>query len=101
MNVKEFFDLTRKVRAAQKTYYKSRLQGDLIVSKQLESQLDKAIDAVVKGVPLEPDELPAAVTKLTEDEYKEYMRLVNQHQIELQLELSGSQRPTDGQGGNI
>jgi hypothetical protein len=48
MKADEFFALTVKVRAAQKLYFKTRLQGDLIASKQLEAQLDKAIkDGIV------------------------------------------------------
>ena len=42
MNAQEFFELTGKVRAAQKLYFRSRLQGDLVEAKGLESQLDKA-----------------------------------------------------------
>jgi hypothetical protein len=43
MNGNEFFELTKKVRAAQKLYFKSRLQGDLMAAKQLERELDVAI----------------------------------------------------------
>lgn len=49
MTASEFFDLTIKVRAAQKQYYtKGRLQGDLIEAKKLESVLDNAIKHVLK-----------------------------------------------------
>ena len=87
MNEKDFFELTCKVRAAQKTYYKSRLQGDLIASKQLESQLDKAIEAVKKEGGFEHN----AAQCMTDEQYKEYLRLINANQLELQLDLSGDQ----------
>lgn len=84
MKAKEFFELTQKVRAAQKTYYgNGRLQGDLIAAKQLESQLDKAIDAVKKAGGFEPD-TPTA-TKEDEDAHKEYLRLVNAQELDLLL----------------
>jgi hypothetical protein len=100
MKAGAFFEMTVKVRAAQKTYYtKGRLQGDLIIAKQLESQLDKAIEAVKKDGGLEPDALSQSLRHLlSEEEYQEYLRLINQNQLELQLDLSGSQRPTDGEG---
>lgn len=44
MNANEFFDLTKKARAAQKLYFQSRLQGDLMAAKGLERELDKAIE---------------------------------------------------------
>ena len=50
MSKDEFIELVRRMRAAQKTYYKLHPQTDrdkkmeaLIVSKQLESQVDKAV----------------------------------------------------------
>jgi len=44
MKIKEFVDLTAKVRVAHRRYFTGgRLQGDLIASKQLESKLDKAL----------------------------------------------------------
>jgi len=43
MNITEFVDKVREMRQAQKTYFKTRLQGDLIKSKQLESIVDKAL----------------------------------------------------------
>jgi hypothetical protein len=83
-----FFELTRKTRTAQKLYYKTRLQGDLITAKQLESELDKALLAGK----VEPDEQKPAAERLSEQQYKEYLRLLNANQIELML--------ADGQGEN-
>lgn len=91
MKAKEFFEMVRKVRAAQKTYYKSRLQGDLIASKQLESQLDKAIESVIKDGGLEPDDVHAA-HRMDAIQYQEYLRLVNEAEIREQLDLSEEAR---------
>ena len=49
MNGKEFYELTKKTRAAQKLYFQSRLQGDLVAAKQLERELDKAIETWLDG----------------------------------------------------
>lgn len=43
MNAIDFVNKVRDMRAAQKTYFKTRLQGDLIKSKQLEADVDKAL----------------------------------------------------------
>ena len=88
MKAGDFFELTRKTRTAQKLYYKTRLQGDLITAKQLESELDKALLAGK----VEPDEQKPAAERLSEQQYKEYLRLLNANQIELML--------ADGQGEN-
>lgn len=45
MKAIDFFDLTKRTRAAQKLYFTSRLQGDLITAKRLERDLDNAIAA--------------------------------------------------------
>lgn len=45
MNGIEFYELTKKTRSAQKLYFRRRLHGDLIAAKNLERELDKAIDA--------------------------------------------------------
>lgn len=49
MNSKEFFYLVAEMRSAQKSYFKSRDQRVLVVSKQLEKQVDAEIDRV-RGV---------------------------------------------------
>lgn len=43
MNEKEFFLTVKKMREAQKAYFKSRLQGDLVNAKKLESEVDLAL----------------------------------------------------------
>ena len=43
MNALEFVNKVRDMRAAQKAYFKKRLQGDLITSKQMEAEVDKAL----------------------------------------------------------
>ena len=60
MNGTDFFELTKKMRAAQRAYFKSRLHGDLMAAKQLERELDKVIetglDAVEVQRPPEPEQ---------------------------------------------
>ena len=46
MNAREFYELTKKVRAAQKAYFKTRLKSDFEKSKALERQLDNEIERV-------------------------------------------------------
>ena len=53
MNGHDFFELAKKTRAAQKLYFKSRLHGDLMAAKQLERELDKAIEAGLDTVEIE------------------------------------------------
>lgn len=43
MNVPEFFETVKRMRDAQKAYFKSRLPGDLVTAKKLESQVDLAL----------------------------------------------------------
>jgi hypothetical protein len=43
MNLVEFVDLVRKMREAQKAYFKGRQQSNLIASKMLEATVDKAL----------------------------------------------------------
>lgn len=43
----EFLELVRRLRAAQKAYFKDRKQSDLIESKKLEKQVDQALDAAL------------------------------------------------------
>lgn len=40
----EIIKLAQKMRSAQKAYFKSRMYGDLELSRKLERQLDKAIE---------------------------------------------------------
>ena len=46
MNAREFFELTEKVREAQKTYFATRMPDDLRRSKRLETELDREIKKV-------------------------------------------------------
>jgi hypothetical protein len=102
VKARDYLKLTERMMTAQADYYATSKKfgkqspeavAKLIVSKSLEKQ----VWAVIKGGRLEPDE--PAVTRLDEEQYKEYLRLVNENQLELRLDLSGSQRPTDGQEG--
>lgn len=43
MNIVEFVNVVRKMRSAQRAYFKSRLQSDLVAAKQLEATVDKAL----------------------------------------------------------
>ena len=43
MTDSEILDIVREMRAAQKTYFKSRAQTDLEASKDLERKVDKAL----------------------------------------------------------
>jgi hypothetical protein len=85
MNIKDFYELTGKVRAAQKRYFLGgRLQGDLIVSKQLESKLDKALS---EGIP----EPTATVQVYMTEQPAEYVTTAasaeEKRQLQLQLQL--------------
>ena len=53
MNGTDFFELAKKTRAAQRLYFKSRLHGDLMAAKQLERELDKAIETGLDTVEIE------------------------------------------------
>lgn len=56
MNVSEFTRLVEEMREAQKAWFKNRLRGDLIRSKDLERRVDKALaDGLVSSV--EPGQL--------------------------------------------
>lgn len=46
MNAREFFELTAKVRDAQKAYFATRMPDDLRKSKRLETELDREIKRV-------------------------------------------------------
>jgi hypothetical protein len=78
MRFDEFTALVGQMRAAQKAYYKSRLQADLFKCKDLERRVDKAL---VEGV---------TFTTLATGGAKEL--------IQTQLDLLGEKRPTDQQG---
>lgn len=44
MNAEQFIELVRKMRQAQNAYYRQgRKQSDLIASKQLEKEVDRAL----------------------------------------------------------
>jgi hypothetical protein len=44
MNAEVFVEKVRRMREKQKTYFKNRLSKDLIASKQLETEVDKALE---------------------------------------------------------
>lgn len=46
MTARDFFDLVRRMRAAQKGYFATRAQGYLTESKELEAQVDREIKRV-------------------------------------------------------
>lgn len=46
MNAKEFFDKVAQMREYQKQYFRTRAQGYLLKSKELEAQIDKEIERV-------------------------------------------------------
>lgn len=43
MNAIVFIEKVRELRTAQKSFFKNRLKGDLVRSKQLEAEIDKAL----------------------------------------------------------
>jgi hypothetical protein len=47
MEAYEFVSKVREMRKVQKAYFKNRLQSDLIQSKQLEKEVDQALEAGV------------------------------------------------------
>lgn len=68
MNGNEFFELTKKTRAAQKVYFKSRLQGDLMAAKQLERELDVAITRGLDTVEVQRPNVAEQKSLFTEDD---------------------------------
>lgn len=51
MTAREFFDLVRRMREAQKGYFATRAQGYLTESKELEREVDREIarvDAILR-----------------------------------------------------
>ena len=67
MNGPDFFELAKKTRAAQRLYFKSRLHGDLMAAKQLERDLDKAIETGLDAVEIERQPEPEQKPLFTED----------------------------------
>ena len=61
MTARDFFNLVRRMREAQKGYFATRAQGYLTESKELETQVDREIarvDAILRettnpGLPLQ------------------------------------------------
>jgi hypothetical protein len=58
MNIIEFVETVRKMRSAQKNYFKTRNRDFLIESKQLETAIDKAL---AEGVILRASETPERI----------------------------------------
>jgi hypothetical protein len=46
MKPSEFVDLVRRMRDAQRRYFKTRDRGDLDTSRQLEREVDRAVEAI-------------------------------------------------------
>ena len=46
MTSKQFFDLVKRMRTAQKHYFRTRYEGYLAESKELERQVDNEIERV-------------------------------------------------------
>lgn len=88
MNAPEFVMKVREMRAAQKTYFKTRLQGDLIKSKQLEAEVDKALK---EGVVL-------YATATLEEMDGEPAEGIQQLGFDVSLDTPATQRPTDAEG---
>ncbi len=61
MQADEFIVLVSQMRAAQKKYFKNRLQGDLIAARDLEGRVDKALR---DGVSIETGALTDAVFEM-------------------------------------
>ena len=56
MTTGEFADMVQKMREAQKNYFRTRLQRDLALSKQLEKMVDDALSARAKSrQPVQPE----------------------------------------------
>ncbi len=51
MSYAEFVQLVRQMREAQRAYFKSRLVGDLQISKRLERQVDEAVKRFMGETP--------------------------------------------------
>lgn len=57
MNSREFFDLVRRMRQAQRTYFETRGSGILAESKMLEREVDAEIGRVMKIIAKRNEEL--------------------------------------------
>lgn len=51
MTATEIINLAKKMRNAQKTYFRTRLRADLNESKSLERQFDKAVEEYERNNP--------------------------------------------------
>ena len=60
MDIEQFIELVRQLRAAQKAYFKDRKQSDLIEARKLEREVDQALaDGVIVPILEEMDGEPA------------------------------------------
>jgi hypothetical protein len=70
MNAYDFVKLVRRMRSAQKAYFKARMQNNLILSKQLEKEVDQALDEGIGVWVVKPDmsDVPPGLLTETSDE---------------------------------
>lgn len=88
MNAIEFVNKVREMRATQKAWFKEHLRADLIKSKQLEAEVDKALK---EGVVL-------YATATLEEKDGEPAEGIQQIGFLDALDTPATQRPTDGEG---
>jgi hypothetical protein len=89
MKANEYLKLTERMMTAQADYYATakkfgRQSPEALIALIKSKDLEKQVRAVIKEGKLEPDEVHA-IERLDEEGYKEYLRLINENQIELQL----------------
>lgn len=101
MNAAEFVLKVREMREAQKRYFtKGRLQGDLIRSKQLEGEVDKALREGVTVVETHTLEFEGAIQLglLENNDHTDKSDSNWTFGVAPWLDDDADQRPTDGEG---
>jgi len=99
MKSQEFLKLVEKTLNAKQDYFAAKRKGlpkdEQIALLVRSKELEKQCRAVIAAGRLEPDE--PVIERMNEEQQAEYYRLLNEHQLELQLDLSGSQRGRKGE----
>lgn len=68
MLITQFVELTRSMRSAQKNYFKTRTQSDLVKAKEMESEVDKAL---AEGVTIRATVSLGQTEAIASEEYQE------------------------------
>lgn len=65
MNVQEFIDLVKEMRAAQKAYFKRQSPSNMLISMELERRVDKALAEKIKIPEDQPKQMDLFATANT------------------------------------